>query len=94
MGWDRLENGALLTAAEQGGFDVMVTADQNLRHQQSMVGRQIAIVELSTNHWPTLEQHATRIAEALDRIKQGDFVEVAFPRPRLRRRPPPGPGVS
>ena len=31
--WDRLENGDLLTAAEQGGFEVFLTTDKNLRHQ-------------------------------------------------------------
>jgi predicted nuclease of predicted toxin-antitoxin system len=57
LGWDRLEDGTLLTAAEQAGFEVMITADKNLRYEQSMTGRQIAIVELSTSRWPTLERH-------------------------------------
>ena len=45
-GWDRLENGALLTAAESAGFDVLVTTDKNIRYQQNLTGREIAIVVL------------------------------------------------
>ena len=41
MGWDRPENGALLTAAEAAGFEVMMTADKRIRYQQNLVGRRI-----------------------------------------------------
>ena len=46
--WDRLSNGDLLTAAEDAGFDVFVTADKNIRHPQNLEGRHIALVILST----------------------------------------------
>jgi hypothetical protein len=49
QGWKALTNGALLKAAEDSGFDVMVTADQGIRYQQNMQGRKIAIVILSSN---------------------------------------------
>ena len=39
-GWDRLENGELLYAAEQAGYDVLVTPDQNIRYQQNLAGSQ------------------------------------------------------
>jgi len=45
-GWDRLSNGELLKAAEQAGFDVLLTPDQNMRYQQNLTGRRIAIVVL------------------------------------------------
>ena len=32
-GWDRLSNGDLLTVAEEAGFDVVLTADKNIRYQ-------------------------------------------------------------
>ena len=44
QGWDRLENGDLLNAAEQAGFDMWVTTDKNLRYQQKLTGRKIAVV--------------------------------------------------
>jgi hypothetical protein len=37
MHWHpQLENGELLSMAEAAGFDVMVTSDQNIRHQQNL----------------------------------------------------------
>ena len=51
MGWDRLGNGDLLNAAE-ASFDAFITTDQNLRHQQNMSGRQLAILVLPTTSWP------------------------------------------
>ena len=38
--WDELENGALLAAAEAAAFDVLVTTDKNIRHQQNLTGRE------------------------------------------------------
>jgi len=51
-GWDTFSNGDLLAAAEAAGFDVFVTADKNMRYQQNLTGRKIAIVVLSTPQWP------------------------------------------
>jgi hypothetical protein len=48
LGWDRLENGHLIGAAEAGGFDVLITADQNIRYQQNPTGRRIALIVLDT----------------------------------------------
>jgi predicted nuclease of predicted toxin-antitoxin system len=38
QGWDTFKNGDLLAAAETAGFDVLVTTDKNMRHQQNMTG--------------------------------------------------------
>jgi hypothetical protein len=46
-GWDRLGNGDLLTVAEEAGFDVLVTGDKNIRYQQNLEGRRMALVVLS-----------------------------------------------
>ncbi len=51
MLWTLLENGDLLRAAEDSGFNVMVTGDKNLSYQQNLAGREIALVVLSTNNW-------------------------------------------
>jgi len=50
-GWRELSNGDLLAAAESAGFDVLLTTDLNLRYQQNLTARRIAIVALTTNHW-------------------------------------------
>ena len=76
LAWQELENGALLLAAEESGFDVLVTCDQNLRNQQNLEGRKLAILILSTNHWATLRSKAARIATAFDFIQAGKIVAL------------------
>jgi hypothetical protein len=76
MGWQNLENGALLNAAEQAGFDVLVTCDQSVRYQQNLVERKLAVVILSTNHWPSLRAVGARIATAVDFVQGGQIVSV------------------
>jgi hypothetical protein len=76
LGWQGLENGALLDAAEQAGFDMLLTCDQNVRHQQNFTGRRLAVVILSTNHWPTLRPVAPRVATAVDFVQIGQIVRV------------------
>ena len=62
MHWpDQLENGELLKAAEQSGFDVIVTSDQNIRFQQNLAGRKLALVVLGSNIWPVVSQHGAEI---------------------------------
>lgn len=89
LGWDKLENGALLTAAEDAGFEVMLTADKGVRYQQNLVGRRISLVVLSTNHWQTIQANGQRVSQAIDLITEGSYREVTFERRPLRRRPPP-----
>jgi len=76
LGWQGLENGALLDAAEQAGFDLLLTCDQNVRYQQNLVNRKLAMVVLSSNHWPTLRRVAARIATAVDFVQTGQIVKV------------------
>ena len=76
LGWQGLENGALLDAAEQAGFDLLLTCDQNVRYQQNFAGRKLALVILSSNHWPTLRRIAARIATAVDFMQTGQIVRV------------------
>jgi hypothetical protein len=47
-GWDKLSNGDLLAEAERAGFEIFLTADKNIRYQQNLTGRRIAILVLST----------------------------------------------
>ena len=76
LGWQGLENGALLDAAEQAGFDLLLTCDQNVRYQQNFASRKLALVILSSNHWPTLRRIAARIATAVDFVQTGNIVRV------------------
>jgi predicted nuclease of predicted toxin-antitoxin system len=76
LGWQGVENGALLDAAERAGFDLLLTCDQNVAYQQNMTGRKLALVVLSSNHWPTLHRVAARIATAVDFVQTGQIVKV------------------
>ena len=46
QGWATLGNGDLLKVAEEADFDVFLTTDKNIRYQQNLSGRKIAIVVL------------------------------------------------
>jgi hypothetical protein len=82
MKWKGRENGELLAGAEQAGFEVLVIADKNLRYQQNLAGRRIALVELWTNHRPTLERHFSDIAAAVAGVKAGQYLIIEDPAPR------------
>jgi hypothetical protein len=75
-GWDTLSNGDLLAVAEQAGFDVLLTADKNMRYQQNLTGRRIALVVLSTPQWPVVRLHIERIAAAVNAATPGSYTEV------------------
>jgi hypothetical protein len=92
MGWDRVANGLLLTAAEQAGFSILLSADQNIWHQNRMAGRKIALVVLGTNHWDTIKRDTRLVIEACDRAGEGAYVIVPYPKPPRRRRPFPPSG--
>ena len=78
-GWDTLGNGKLLAAAELDGFDVLVTADKNMRYQQNLKGRKIALVVLSTPQWPVVKLHINKIVSAIDAAVPGSYTEVDIP---------------
>jgi hypothetical protein len=78
-GWDRFRNGELLDAAEQAGFDVLLTADQNICYQQNLTGRKIAIVVLGTGRWTLVKLHLQPIAAAANAATPGSYTEVQIP---------------
>lgn len=73
MGWGGISNGDLLETAEREGFEVFIVADKNLRYQQNLSGRRMAILELWTNHRPTLEQHFAEIRAAVEKLSAGEY---------------------
>jgi hypothetical protein len=77
MGWAKLENGDLLSAAE-AAFDAFITTDQNLRHQQNLGARRLAILVLPTTSWPMIQLHVLKVAAAVNALRPGDFVELDF----------------
>jgi hypothetical protein len=88
LGWGGLENGDLLSAAEEAGMDVMVTCDQNIRYQQNLASREIALVVLGSNRWPYLRRHVPEIVSAVNDASIGSyaFIEVPLPPKPVYRR--------
>jgi hypothetical protein len=78
-GWDALGNGELLDAAETDGFDVFVTTDRNIRHQQNLTGRKIAVVVLGKGRWRLIRKRLPEIAGAVAAATAGSFIEVEIP---------------
>lgn len=78
-GWSTLKNGDLLDVAEREGFKVLLTTDKNLRHQQDLRARGIAIVVLGTTSWPRIQREIPAVVRAIDSAVPGSYVEVQFP---------------
>jgi hypothetical protein len=78
-GWSTLKNGDLLDIAEKEGFKVLVTTDRNLRYQQDLGVRSIAIVVLSTTSWPRIRRGIPAVVRAVNGAAPGSYLEVPFP---------------
>jgi hypothetical protein len=78
-GWEELENGALIEAAEQAGFELIVTTDKNIRYQQNLKSRKIALVVLEHSQWPMVQLVAENIVAAVNAATSGSYVEVEVP---------------
>jgi predicted nuclease of predicted toxin-antitoxin system len=78
-GWDTLRNGELLDAAENAGYEVFVTTDRNLRYQQNLTGRRIAIIVLGVGRWRLIRNKLTEIAAAVSAAAPGSSTEIEIP---------------
>jgi len=76
LGWATLKNGELLAAAEKSGYEVLVTTDTNLKYQQNLTQRKIALVVLSTTSWPRIQKNIKAIVTAIDLAKPNSFQSV------------------
>jgi hypothetical protein len=77
VGWSDLSNGKLLAAAE-GLFDLLITTDKNIRCQQNLSGRRLAIIALPTTSWPKLQLHIPEIVAAVASIRPGEYRDLTF----------------
>jgi len=66
----------LLAAAEQAGFDLFLTTGKNMRYQQNLAARTIAIVGLGQQQWPHARPHIQRVVDAVNASTPGSFTEV------------------
>lgn len=76
LGWSTLKNGELIAAAEAGKYEVLVTTDKNLKYQQNLTGRSLAIVVLWTTSWPKIQLSIARVRAAVDLSAKGSYAEL------------------
>ena len=77
-GWSTLENGVLIERAEEGGYQLLITTDQSLRHQQNFTGRKIAILVLLSTAWPLIQLRVKEIQAVVNGMTPGEYKEVAI----------------
>lgn len=79
-GWDTLNNGALLNAAEDATVDLLLTTDRRIRYRQNLVGRKIALVVLTgTTKWSHVRLHLERVVAVVNAATPGSCTEVEIP---------------
>ena len=76
--WSTLKNGELLAIAEENGFEIFITTDTNLRYQQNLTDRKIAIIVLCSTSWPKIEKRNTQIIETISNCKPPDYIEITI----------------
>lgn len=76
--WKGLSNGELLARAEDAGFQVFVTSDRNLQHQQDLSRTTLGVVVLMapTNKLEDLRPLIPRALEAMTRISSGKAIRI------------------
>ncbi|MDE0053079.1 MAG: hypothetical protein OXT64_02325 [Gammaproteobacteria bacterium] len=75
-GWELMENGELIREAEEEGYGVIVTTDQNIRHQQNLTDVRLAIVVLLSPAWPRVQHRTAEIRQAIEEVGPGELLEV------------------
>lgn len=78
LGWAGKQNGELLALMAAASLEVLLTVDQNLRHQQHLTASGVAVVVMvaPTNRWADLLPLIPRVEAALNRIQPGDCIEI------------------
>lgn len=71
-------NGTLLAAAE-ADFDILTTTDQNMRYQQNLRGRRLAILVLPTTNWTKIRNYQSQVRDTVNTMRHGAYVELVFP---------------
>lgn len=79
LGWSSLENGQLIAQAQDHGFDLMITTDQNLRYQQNLKDRTIGILVLGSTSWPRIQAALPQVAHAVQNFVAGSYIEISIP---------------
>ena len=76
LGWNELNNGELIEAAENAYFEILITTDQNLRYQQNLAKSNIAVVVLMSTSWPKIQTKLDVISAALEAVRPASYAEI------------------
>lgn len=75
MGWAGIKNGELLKLVS-AQFDVFITSDKNLRHQQNLSTIELTVILLPSNQVPVVRSLLPKIDDALDQTQGANFIEI------------------
>jgi hypothetical protein len=78
LGGSSLQNGELIARAEVRGFEVLVTTDRNLKYQQNLSERRLALVVILTTSWPKIQERVSVVVAAIDGALPGTYFEVGL----------------
>lgn len=76
QGWAGISNGDLIEKID-GVFDVFVTSDKNLRYQQNLKSRKIAIIELPFNAFDLVLPLAPKILDVINASQPNEYLQIA-----------------
>lgn len=76
MGWSGIKNGVLLGLATQQQFDIFLTADKNLRYQQNLKDRTIALIVFPSNKLSVIKQLEQQLKDALKTVQPSGIIEL------------------
>jgi hypothetical protein len=79
IGWHKFENGELIQRAEEAGYELLVSTDKNIRYQQNLAGRKMALIVLGQQQWPVVRLHLDKIVAAVNACTPGSYTEVEIP---------------
>ena len=74
-----MSNGDLLDIAESEGYDLLITTDRNIRHQQNLTRRRLAVIVLLSGAWPYARSRVEEIRAAVAEAQPGESREVHIP---------------
>ncbi len=83
--WRQISNGALIAAIEADGYEVLLTNDKNIANQQSLNGREIAVVALPLNRRAAIMARVADIVDTIRRAKPGQHTVMGLDGSRLVR---------
>ncbi|MBH8572001.1 hypothetical protein I8752_02925 [Nostocaceae cyanobacterium CENA369] len=77
QGWTGVKNGELMMRID-GVYDIFLTSDKNLKYQQNLSRRSIAIIELPTNRLKLLSTITDKILAEVESISSGMYVQISL----------------